>query len=57
MMPAIPWIIANAHWIIPACGWLTSEILGFTSGGKKASVSQVILEFIKEIFELMKATK
>ena len=53
-MIAIPWIVDNSSWLIPAAGWLSSEILGVVSGGEKASVSQVIWSFIKAIPDLLK---
>jgi hypothetical protein len=53
-MILIPWLIENSTWLVPAAGWLVSEIQGWRSGGKSASVSQVIIDFIKEVFILLK---
>lgn len=53
-MILIPWIIANCNWLIPATGWLVSEIQGWRSGGKSASVSQVVYDSFKEALILAK---
>jgi len=50
----VPWLLSNASWLIPACGWVYSEYLGWKSGGKKASVSQIIWAAIQEFFILLK---
>jgi hypothetical protein len=54
-MVVIPWLIANSSWLVPAFGWLASEVLGWFSGGPKASISQIIFDFIKEFFVILKA--
>lgn len=48
-MAIIPWLIENAHWLVPVAGWISSEILGITSGAEKASVWQVLKDFIMAI--------
>lgn len=48
------WIVANAHWFIPLIGWIYSEYLGWKSGGEKASVSQIISDFIKYLVAQVK---
>ena len=53
-MILIPWLVGNSNWLVPALGWAYSEFLGWKSGGKSASVSQIILDFIKEVFVLLK---
>lgn len=53
-MILLPWILDNSSWLIPLGGWLTSEIQGWRSGAKSASVSQIILEFLQELLILIK---
>ena len=43
----IVWLIANAHWIIPTIGFAFSEYRGRKSGGEKASLSQILWDFVK----------
>ena len=49
----IPWLIANAHWIIPAAGWLSSELLPVFTKGQKVAVWQVILDFFKSLPDMI----
>jgi hypothetical protein len=53
-MILIPWLVDNSSWLIPAAGWLVSEIQGWRSGSSSASVSQVVWDAIKEILLLLK---
>lgn len=55
-MIAIPWLIDNSSWIVPAVGWISSEVLGILSGGKKASVLQVVMDFLKSLPDLIAST-